>query len=140
MPEVRREGIALADTRGDVTDLNMPEEGTAGHLTLLLAEWLAEQAQQARQETAMLVGLAAVRDKTAQLIEAYGKHWRKDTREPGAEIALAEQTLERLEALRLIRRTEDGVIVRPAIGRYALDAPRRAEHAEPTPALWEQSS
>ncbi|MEX2672855.1 MAG: TIGR02678 family protein [Phycisphaeraceae bacterium] len=140
VPEVRREGIALADTNGDATDLGMPEEGTAGHLTLLLAEWLAGQAQDAAGKSSALVGIAAVRDQTARLIQTYGLYWRKDARVPGAEVALTEQTLDRLEALRLVRRTEDGVIVRPAIGRYALDAPRQAERAEPTPQLWEQTS
>jgi len=41
IPEVRAEGIAMVDDRGDMTDLALPEEGTEGHLTLLLAEYLA---------------------------------------------------------------------------------------------------
>ena len=47
-------------------------------------------------------------------------HWRKDVAEPGAELALTERTVTRLEALRLVRRTEDGVVPLPALGRYAL--------------------
>ena len=42
VPEVRAEGIALLDPSGEtVTDLGMPEEGTDGHATLLVAEYLA---------------------------------------------------------------------------------------------------
>ena len=44
----------------------------------------------------------------------------KDVREPGAEIPVTEQVLERLEALKLIRREHACVIPRPAIARYAL--------------------
>src|SRR5262245_24652477 len=41
--EVRREGIAMVDGVGDLTDIKLPEEGTDGHVGLLLAAWLAEQ-------------------------------------------------------------------------------------------------
>ncbi|MCW2888827.1 MAG: hypothetical protein JWL58_5689 [Streptosporangiaceae bacterium] len=39
--EVRAEGIALLDPTGEATDLAMPDEGTDGHATLLVAEYLA---------------------------------------------------------------------------------------------------
>src|SRR4051812_14354972 len=42
-PEVRAEGIALVDLDGDGTDLGLPEEGTEGHLTLLIATWLGDR-------------------------------------------------------------------------------------------------
>src|SRR5690606_29957129 len=105
--EVRSEGIAMADPRGDVTDVAMPQEGTDGHPALLLAEWLAEQARDAA-ETRPLVGPAAIRARVAELISEYGKYWRKEVREPGAEVPLAEQTIDRLEALRLVQRVEGG--------------------------------
>lgn len=35
--EDRRDGIALSDRYGDCTDLGLPEEGTDGHATLLVA-------------------------------------------------------------------------------------------------------
>lgn len=135
--EVRHEGIAMVDPKGDATDLGMPEEGTNGHLTLLLAEWLANRAKGVPREQPVIVGLAALRERTAELIVQYGKEWRQAAREPGAEAALTEQTVDRLEALRLIRRVEDGVAVRPAIARYALDAPRVTGDGDPEQAaLW----
>ncbi len=39
--EVRAEGIAMVDPQDDLTDVRMPETGTEGHVTLLLAEHLA---------------------------------------------------------------------------------------------------
>ncbi|MEX2388432.1 MAG: TIGR02678 family protein [Phycisphaeraceae bacterium] len=141
--EVRSEGIAMVDPRGDVTDVAMPQEGTDGHLALLLAEWLAEQVRDAA-ETRPLVGLAAIRARIAELILEYGKYWRKEVREPGAEMPLAEQAIDRLEALRLVQRVEGGVVIYPAIGRYALDAPREAGRTAPDAdrpsQLWEDQA
>lgn len=117
VPEVRAEGIALVDDRGDATDLGLPEEGTDGHLTLLLAEHLAEHA---RRHPATPVAPAALHRHTARLIARHRTHWRKAVTEPGADVALAEATVDRLEALALVRRTADGVLPRPAIARYAI--------------------
>lgn len=126
VPEVRREGIALVDDRGDLSDLGMPVEGTDGHLTLLLAEYLALSARDPAPsgDPARSVGWAALESHTADLIETHKSHWRRDVREPGAERRLCAQAVERLEALRLVRRTADGVEPRPALARYALAEPQ----------------
>lgn len=124
IPEVRREGIAMVDEVGDMTDLGLPEEGTEGHLTLLLAEHLAERA---RRDGPVAVGYMALRHYVAELIVRHRSHWRKDVSEPGAEFTLTEQTIDRLEALRLVRRTDDGVVPLPTLGRYALDSVEETE-------------
>ncbi len=131
--EVRREGIAMVDERGDLTDLGMPEEGTDGHLTLLLAEYLAAGARRDADAGVepSAVGQAALESHTADLIAQHKSYWRRDVSEPGAEKRLARQAVERLEALRLVRRTADGVQPRPALGRYALVEPEKPE-AEPS--------
>lgn len=134
VPEIRREGIAMVDEPGDLTDLGLPEEGTEGHLTLLLAEHLAGCA---RRDGPVAVGHAALRRHVADLIARYRAYWRKDVSEAGAEIALTAQTIERLEALRLVRRTDDGVVPLPALGRYALDPGTDVVTAD---FLWEQPS
>jgi uncharacterized protein (TIGR02678 family) len=118
IPEVRREGIALVDEGGELTDLGLPEEGTEGHLALLLAEHLAACA---RADGAAAVGHTALHRHVAGLVARHRAHWRRDVTDPGAEVVLTERTLDRLQALRLVRRTEDGVVPRLAIGRYALD-------------------
>ena len=46
--------------------------------------------------------------------------WRKDAREAGAEVQLATEAVNRLEALRLVRRLENGVQALPALHRYAI--------------------
>ncbi len=137
IPEVRSEGIAMVDETGDLTDLGLPEEGTEGHLALLLAEHLAECA---RRDGAVAVGHAALRRHVAELVAQHRTHWRKDVAEPGAELALTERTVTRLEALRLVRRTEDGVVPLPALGRYALGAGDDDEARDEVLAgdLWEQ--
>jgi hypothetical protein len=58
--------------------------------------------------------------RTAELIREHRAHWNKEASLPSAEITMTHETLERLEALRLVRLNEDGVLIMPAIARYAL--------------------
>jgi uncharacterized protein (TIGR02678 family) len=119
--EVRAEGIALADLDGDCTDIGLPEEGTEGHLTLLLATWLAEKLRETRSSPSTLITAEAVRQQTARLIRKHRHHWRKEVTQKGAEIWLTQLVLGRLAGLALIERQADGGIVPlPGIGRYAL--------------------
>lgn len=117
IPEVRAEGIALVDDRGELTDLALPEEGTDGHLTLLLAEFLANRL---RRDRSCVIGFAELCAHTAGLIVQHKSRWRKDVTEPGADRVLTESTLDRLEALQLVHRTGEGIRPLPAIARYAL--------------------
>ena len=75
----------------------------------------------ARHEGPVAVPYAALHRHVADLVTQHRSHWRKDVAEPGAEVALTDLTIERLEALRLVRRTKDGAVPLPALGRYALD-------------------
>jgi uncharacterized protein (TIGR02678 family) len=121
VPEVRAEGIALLDPSGEATDLGMPEEGTDGHATLLVAEYLAAAA---REQPGMMVGVAELHSHVAALACQHRTHWRKGATEPGAERDLTAGALRRLAALGLIRRDGHGVIPLPALARYG--------YAEPT--------
>jgi uncharacterized protein (TIGR02678 family) len=116
VPEVRKEGIAMLDLRGDATDLGLPEEGTDGHLTLLVTQFLADEL---RQDHA-IVGYAALGQHVAGLIEEHKRHWRKDVTLPGAVEVLVEQAVEQLESLALIRRVAEGIKPLPAVARYSL--------------------
>ncbi|MGH8906741.1 MAG: TIGR02678 family protein [Egibacteraceae bacterium] len=122
--EVRAEGIAMVDDRGDLTDLGLPEEGTDGHLTLLLAEHLAASA---RTRPGTPVSRAALHQRVAELIAEHRHHWRKGLTEPGADQAIADEVITRLAALQLVRLELDGVVPLPAIARYALDQAREPE-------------
>lgn len=132
--EQRAEGLALTDEAGTMTDVAMPAEGTEAHVTLLVAEHLAERARQdATSEVATENAVAAfVRSAT----ERYGRFWRKSAREPGAERELAQTALERLQKLDLIQRDADRIRALPAIARFALgDA-----DVQPAPARSRQPS
>ncbi len=122
--EIRGEGIAFVDLRGDLTDVRLPEEGTSGHVTLLIAEHLCERL---REQPDTIVSLAEIHEHVASLIATHRQYWRKDATAAGAEVALAEEALDRLAALRLVERTAGGVRPRPSIARYALGDPRLAD-------------
>lgn len=120
-PEVRAEGVALADVDGDATDLGLPEEGTEGHFTLLLTTHLADRL---RTNPSAILSADEIARFAAVCIAAHKHHWRKDVTLPGAERRYAELALERLMSLGLVVRDgDDAIRPLPAIGRYALDTP-----------------
>jgi uncharacterized protein (TIGR02678 family) len=147
--EVRAEGIAMVDPDDDLTDVRMPDTGTDGHVTLLLAEHLARRAGETAGTPAARSSIgggldsadahggegvedpggsvsipeADLHELVRQLAKEHRAYWRRSAREPGAEVALVDTALERLAALGLIRRGPDGVRPLPALARYALAAP-----------------
>jgi len=133
--EVRAEGIALADADGDCTDIGLPEEGTEGHLTLLLATWFAGKLRETRESAPGLTTIEAVRQQTARLIRKHRHHWRKEVTQKGAEIWLTQLVLSRLAGLGLIECQSAGVIPLPAVGRYALRATQELEEIVESEAL-----
>jgi uncharacterized protein (TIGR02678 family) len=122
LPELRAEGIAMVDPRDELTDVRMPEQRTDGHVTLLLAEYLAGKGRAPRADLLAFVRRAA---------QAHAAYWRKGVTEPGAETELLDIALDKLTALRLVEVdtevTRDGVGAvirgRPAIARFALAEP-----------------
>jgi uncharacterized protein (TIGR02678 family) len=111
--EVRAEGIAMVDPDDDLTDVRMPETGTPGHVTLLIAEHLAS------------TGASTVHDLEAYvrtLAPTYGSFWAKTAKAPGAESELVAGALHRLQALGLIERGHQ-VSARPALARYEVGDP-----------------
>jgi uncharacterized protein (TIGR02678 family) len=112
--EVRAEGIALLDPTREATDLGMPDEGTDGHATLLLAEFLSDRLR-AGLDT---VSVEAAEQHMKELIGAHKAHWRKSARDPGAERDLTGLALRRLAALGLIALSEQTVRPLPALARF----------------------
>jgi len=134
--EIRAEGIAMVDPDDDLTDVRMPDTGTDGHVTLLLAEFLAgrlgEGAVGEHGDGATPDGLQPVPEEELRwfvrsVTPEHKSYWRRAAQEPGAEALLVETALERLIALRLVRREHDGVTPLPALARYALAEPTIAE-------------
>jgi uncharacterized protein (TIGR02678 family) len=127
LPELRAEGIAMVDPDDELTDVRMPEQRTDGHVTLLVAEYLAGRARAPRAEL-----LAFVR----QAAQAHASYWRKGVTDPGAEIELLKVALDKLTALRLVEVTRDGtdtvIHSRPAIARFALGEPAIRESGSPS--------
>ncbi|GAB7004676.1 hypothetical protein JCM18899A_21490 [Nocardioides sp. AN3] len=117
VPELRAEGIALVDPDDQLTDVRMPEQGTDGHATLLLAEHLASGGSS---------DVAALRRLVKRLAKEHGSYWRKTTREPGAENAIVSDALDRLAGLGLVRVVGDGAAAvvepLPALRRFAVAA------------------
>jgi uncharacterized protein (TIGR02678 family) len=114
--EVRAEGIAMVDPADDLTDVRMPESGTEGHATLLLAEYLAGRTDRA-------VPVEDLHKHLRSQAETHRSYWRRAATEAGAEVELTSLALDRLEALHLVYRTPDFVAALPALARYALAEP-----------------
>jgi uncharacterized protein (TIGR02678 family) len=113
--EVRAEGIALLDPTGDATDLRMPEEGTDGHATLLLAEYLAATL---KERGPIVVSLPVLHARMASWARTHSSRWRKGTRDPGAEVELCATAIHRLAGLGLVRVCSEGVVPRAAVARF----------------------
>jgi uncharacterized protein (TIGR02678 family) len=119
LTEARAEGVAMVDADGDLSDTRLPAEGTEGHATLLLAQYLADHAKRNKDP----LPRRALEKKMQAWAEQYAKYWRKATREPGAEAALCDGALQRLAALRLIELQGEQVRPLAPIGRYQLNEP-----------------
>jgi uncharacterized protein (TIGR02678 family) len=119
--EQRAEGVALIDPEGELSDVQLPAEGTLSHATLLVAEYLAKEL---RAEPARFIPEPEIALFVRRAADTFGRYWRKAEREPGSENALARETLGELEKLRLISFQDGKVRARPALARYALGEPR----------------
>ncbi|GAA3643035.1 hypothetical protein GCM10022224_001730 [Nonomuraea antimicrobica] len=114
--EVRAEGIALLDPTGEATDLGLPEEGTDGHATLLLAEHLAERLRTYPDQPVEPDDLRAHMEGLAQRHRGL---WRKNVSVP----ELTTGALHRLEALGLIRVRDRRITPLPALARFGFAEP-----------------
>jgi len=124
--EIRAEGIALVDPDDQLTDLRMPEQGTEGHATLLVAEHLA---------TDGAATVADLRRHVRAFAQEYSAYWRRSSREPGAENALVSGVLDRLVGLGLVRVAGRGpeaqVLPLPALARFTVAEPTIRERPQP---------
>jgi uncharacterized protein (TIGR02678 family) len=125
--EVRAEGIALVDPTGEATDLGMPEEGTDGHVTLLVAERLARHQ---REHPGQGLALSTLHRHVRKLAAEHRGYWRRSAQDAGAEVELTAVALHRLHRLGLIARPpapearDPAVLPRPALARFAYAPPR----------------
>ena len=118
--EVRAEGIALTDPAAEASDLGMPEEGTEGHFTLLLAEYLAGAM---RERPGAVVPLSELHQHMTRIAVHHKTRWRKGSDEPGAIRELTDTGLRRLVALGLAKRTGTTAAPLPALARFGYTEP-----------------
>ncbi|WP_435108642.1 TIGR02678 family protein [Nocardiopsis synnemataformans] len=127
--EVRAEGIAMVDPDDALTDLRMPEQGTPGHATLLLAEHLAAAGRP--------LTLDELGDKVRELAREHSSYWSKSARAPGNEPALVATAVERLRGLGLVETVlvddRPAVAPRPALARYSVAEPHVSTPEGETP-------
>ncbi|HEY3753590.1 MAG TPA: TIGR02678 family protein [Pseudonocardiaceae bacterium] len=119
--EVRAEGIAMVDPDDELTDVRMPEQRTDGHVTLLVAEYLAN-----RVNGGGPVPMDRLRGYVRKMATEHETYWRRGVTEPGADVELLAIALDKLRALRLVDDVPGDppmVVARPAIARYAVAAP-----------------
>lgn len=117
--EARAEGVACIDPDGDLTDLPFPGSGTYPHGALLLAEALAARV---RASGDARVAHDEISHIVAGLVERFGRYWRAEVRDGDAGIGrMTAACLGRLGDLGLIESDDDGVVVRPAIARFAIN-------------------
>ncbi|MEM9364863.1 MAG: TIGR02678 family protein [Planctomycetota bacterium] len=122
VPELRDEGVAMLDPIGDLTDVKMPDSGTDGHATLLIAEFLGCSRSTSQQRT---ISTETLVSHLSKLATEHAKHWRKGITDLSQIKNLLDECLKRLEMLRMIRRTRDGgVVALPAIHRFIAESPR----------------
>jgi uncharacterized protein (TIGR02678 family) len=119
--EQRAEGLALADESGTLTDVSMPAEGTEAHVTLLVAEFLADRGQNRQDVTRIPITEAEIAGFLGRTRERYGSYWRKSAREPGAEHELARIAVQRLQKLQLISVSGEDIYPLPALARFAVE-------------------
>ena len=118
--ERRAEGVALLDLHGGWSDVGLPEAGTRGHATLLVAEWLAKQLRD-RTTGDLLVPREAVIAHLTALAGQYARYWRKNADTPEGIQQIADEAIDILESLGLLDVTRGGIRPRPAIGRFRLE-------------------
>ncbi|HEX5119761.1 MAG TPA: TIGR02678 family protein [Pseudonocardiaceae bacterium] len=120
VPEMRAEGIAMVDPDDELTDVRMPEQRTDGHVTLLVAEYLAKRVG------GDPVPIDRLCWHVRKMAAEHQSYWRRGVTEPGADAELLAIALDKLRALRLVGDVAGEpacVIARPAIARYAVQAP-----------------
>lgn len=117
--ERRADGVALLDPTGDWTDIGLPETGTRGHATLLLAEWLGDQLRNCDQVECRILRIAA-HQFIGELAVEHKSRWRKNADSPEGIQQILRDSLEILASLSLIEISGTHIVPRPAIARYRL--------------------
>lgn len=115
--ERRAEGVALLDPTGQWTDLGLPESGTRGHATLLLAEWFGTKLRECH-EIQCTVSRDEVLAYVEQLARQHKSRWRKNADTDEGIRRILRDSIDILQSLSLIDVKGKTIIPRPAVARY----------------------
>lgn len=117
--ERRAEGVALLAPTAVWTDLDLPEGGTRGHATLLLAEWFGMRLRKCT-EVHCSIKHDEVLDYVRDLAKEHQSRWRKSAGTNDGVHQIYRDAIDILKSLRLIEVRKECVIPRPAVARYRL--------------------
>lgn len=123
--ERRAEGVALLTPDGAWTDLGLPESGTRGHATLLLAEWFGSRLRDCI-EIECRIHHDEVFRYVQELAEELQSRWRKNAGTKEGLRQIYRDAIDILQSLSLIDVRKDCVIPRPAVARYRISEAERA--------------
>lgn len=153
--EVRLEGALAYDADGELSDIAFPGTGTVRHCALMLISALADDLKAGPESTVELDGRTVpgalapwtlLEENVALLISRYGLAFGKSYTDDPA--MLTDEIVSLLDAVSLARRTDDGLVLHPACGRYRPEphtAPARTRAAQrldaddTTPRLFEET-
>jgi len=117
--ERRAEGIALLAPVAVWTDLGLPESGTRGHATLLLAEWFGSRLRECTEIECRIPQDEAFRH-VQELATEHQSRWRKNAGTKEGVRQIFRDAVDILQSLSLIDVRSEYLIPRPAVARYRL--------------------
>lgn len=117
--ERRAEGVALLTPTAAWTDLGLPESGTRGHATLLLAEWFGSRLRDCT-EIECRIDHDEVFRYVEELAEEHQSRWRKNAGTKEGIRQIYRDAVDILQSLSLLDVRSGCVIPRPAVARYRL--------------------
>jgi len=117
--ERRSEGVAMLAPVAVWTDLGLPESGTRGHATLLLAEWFGSRLRECTEMECRIPQDEVFRH-VQELAEEHQSRWRKSAGTNEGVRQIFRDAIDILQSLSLIDVRTEYVIPRPAVARYQL--------------------
>lgn len=126
--EERAEGLMALDPEGRFDDLAFPVAGgtVAAAALMLTASFVASEDS---RRLVAVVSVASLVDTVRELLRRH-PGWAKKYREEGGAARLADEALELLERLGLVRREDDLVRPMPAVARYRPTEPKVPQRQE----------
>ncbi len=100
------EGVALLDCTGGWTDIGLPETGTRGHATLLVAEWLGNRLRD-NCDPDCQVSLDELIKHVTDLAGQYAKYWREESGTPDGIRRITHDAIDNLNSLGLLEYGDD---------------------------------